>query len=175
MKSLWFSSRRRFDSSSQSILCASKVHTPASPRRTKRPFCRCTIRRASATCSSTAERPILALGIGTLLRLRRLHGLRKSPGSCASPAGCAAQGLFQGGGLRIKRCGHGDCRGTANQDEHYSGQNEQLPHHTPRVKGQEQSPTMVRSPIRAKLVQKRHTTHEKAAGRLASQLSRATQ
>ena len=84
-------------------------------------------------------------------------------------------GPFQGGGLRIKRYRHSDCRGTANQDEHHNGQNEQLPHHTPRVKGQEQSPTIVRSPIRAKLVQKRHTAREKAAGRLASQLSRATQ
>jgi hypothetical protein len=52
-KSLWFSSRRRFDSSSH---CVSNVDTPAAPRRTMRPFCRCTIRRASATCSSTAER-----------------------------------------------------------------------------------------------------------------------
>jgi hypothetical protein len=85
------------------------------------------------------------------------------------------RGPFQGGGLRIQRYRHSDCRGTANQDEHHNGQNEQLPHHTPRVKGQEQSPTIVRSPIRAKLVQKRHTAREKAAGRLASQLSRATQ
>ena len=63
------------------------------------------------------------------------------------------RGPFQGGGLRIKRYRHSDCRGTANQDEHHNGQNEQLPHHTPRVKGQEQSPTIVRSPIRAKLKQ----------------------
>jgi hypothetical protein len=55
-KSLWFSNHRRFDSSSQRILCASNVDTPAASRRTMRPFCRCTMRRASATCTSTRER-----------------------------------------------------------------------------------------------------------------------
>jgi hypothetical protein len=94
---------------------------------------------------------------------------KEEPLSCPSPALAARlRGPFQGGGLRIKRYRHSDCRGTANQDEHHSGQNEQFPHHTPRVKGQEQSGTIVRSPIRAKLVQKRHTAREKAAGRLAN-------
>ena len=144
-KSLWFSSRRRFDSSSQSILCASNVDAPAAPRRTMRPFCRCTIRRASATCSSTAERSssklILPLGIGTLLKMAPAPRFKEEPLSCPSPALAARlRGPFQGGGLRIKRCRHSDCRGTANQDEHHSGQNEHFPHHTPVSKGRSNRP-----------------------------------
>jgi hypothetical protein len=55
-RSLCCSSRRRFDSSSQSILWASHVLTPAARNRIISPFCRCTMRRASATCSSTRRR-----------------------------------------------------------------------------------------------------------------------
>ena len=55
-RSLCCSNRRRFDSSSQSILWASNVFSPAALNRTMRPFCRWTKRRASATCSSTRRR-----------------------------------------------------------------------------------------------------------------------
>ena len=63
-RSLCCSNRRRFDSSSQSILWASNVFTPASLKRTIRPLCRCTIRRASATCSSTRRRSSSTLIMG---------------------------------------------------------------------------------------------------------------
>ena len=50
------SNRRRFASSSQRILCASHVLTPAALERIMRPFCRCTRWRASATCPSARRR-----------------------------------------------------------------------------------------------------------------------
>jgi hypothetical protein len=55
-RSLCCSNRRRFDSSGQSTLSASNVFAPAALNRTMRPFCLCTKRRASATCSSTRRR-----------------------------------------------------------------------------------------------------------------------
>ena len=55
-RSLCSSKRRRLDSSSQSILWASHVSTPAALKRIMRPFCRCKRRRASAMYSSIRRR-----------------------------------------------------------------------------------------------------------------------
>src|SRR5262249_52795840 len=60
-RSICSSNRRRLDSSNQSTLWASNVDTPSARRRTIRPFCRCTMRRASATCSSSGGGAFLAL------------------------------------------------------------------------------------------------------------------
>ena len=55
-RSLCSSRRIRLDSSSQSILRFSHASTPAAHKRIMRPFCRCTMRRASATSSSAWRR-----------------------------------------------------------------------------------------------------------------------
>ena len=64
--------------------------SPAAPRRTMRPFCRCTKRRPSATCSSTAERSssklILPLRIGARLMMTPIRRYKEEPASCANPA-----------------------------------------------------------------------------------------
>jgi len=78
-RSLCSSRRRRLDSSSQSILWASHVFTLAALKRIMRPFCRCTRRRASATCSSARRRsssiPIRIKAVGKRGRLSSKYGI----------------------------------------------------------------------------------------------------